>query len=80
MRVLRLIMLLPGALDRQLRGDAGLTHGSYKILATLSDAPDQSMRMTELARTTVTSPRRLSHAVAAPEHRGWVTSRPARDS
>jgi hypothetical protein len=32
-------MLLPGALDRQLRRHAGLTHASCMISATLSDAP-----------------------------------------
>jgi DNA-binding MarR family transcriptional regulator len=46
------------------------------ILATLSDAPDTSMRMSELARSTATSPSRLSHAVAALEQRGWVARRP----
>ena len=76
LRVLRLVMLLPGALDRQLRRDAGLTHASYMILATLSDSPERSMRMTELARRTATSPSRLSHAVAALEQRGWVARRP----
>ena len=75
LRVLRLVMLLPGALDRQLRRDAGLTHASYMVLATLSDAPERSMRMTELARRTATSPSRLSHAVAALEQRGWVARR-----
>ena len=76
LRVLRLVMLLPGSLDRQLRRDAGLTHASYMILATLSDAPGTSMRMTELARRTATSQSRLSHAVAALEQRGWVARRP----
>ncbi len=76
LRVLRLVMLLPGALDRQLRRDAGLAHASYMILATLSDAPDTSMRMSELARSTATSPSRLSHAVAALEQRGWLARRP----
>lgn len=76
LRVLRLVMLLPGSLDRQLRRDAGLTHASYMILATLSDAPDTSMRMSELARRTATSQSRLSHAVAALEQRGWLARRP----
>ena len=75
LHVLHLVMLLPGALDRQLRRDAGLTHASYMILAMLSDAPERSMRMTELARSTATSPSRLSHAVAALEQRGWVARR-----
>ena len=52
--VLRLVMLLPGALDRQLRRDAGLAHAAYMVLATLSDAPEHFLRMTELARRTAT--------------------------
>lgn len=76
LRLLRVVMLLPGALDRQLRQDAGLTHASYMVLACLSDAPDRSMRMSELARITATSQSRLSHSVAALEQRGWVQRRP----
>ena len=76
LRLLRVVMLLPGALDRQLRQDAGLTHASYMVLACLSDAPDRSLRMSELARVTATSQSRLSHAVAALEQRGWVQRRP----
>ncbi len=76
LRLLRVVMLLPGALDRQLRQDAGLTHASYIVLACLSDAPDRSMRMSELARVTATSQSRLSHSVAALEQRGWVQRRP----
>jgi DNA-binding MarR family transcriptional regulator len=74
--LLRVVMLLPGALDRQLRQDAGLTHASYMVLAVLSDAEDRSMRMSELARVTATSQSRLSHSVAALEQRGWVQRRP----
>ena len=76
LRLLRVVMLLPGALDRQLRQDAGLTHASYMVLACLSDAPGRSMRMSELARLTATSQSRLSHSVAALEQRGWVSRRP----
>ena len=76
LRLVRVVMLLPGALDRQLRQDAGLTHASYLVLALLSDAPDRSMRMSELARASATSQSRLSHSVAALEQRGWVQRRP----
>ena len=76
LRVLHLVMLLPVALDRQLRQDAGLGHAAYMVLATLSDAPERSLRMTELARRTATSPSRLSHTVASLEQRGWVSRRP----
>jgi len=63
-------------LKGQLRQDAGLTQASYMVLASLSDAPHRSLRMTQLARVTATSQSRLSHAVAGLEQRGWVERRP----
>jgi DNA-binding MarR family transcriptional regulator len=68
----QVLMLLPAALDRQLREDAGIPHAYYQILAMLSDQPDRAMRMTDLARLVGTTPSRLSHAVASLEQRGWV--------
>ena len=70
--LVRFVHLLPQALDRQLREEAGISHVYYQILAMLSEAPDGRMRMSELARLTSTSTSRLSHAVAALEERGWV--------
>ena len=70
--LVRVLMLLPAALDRQLREDAGIPHAYYQILAMLSDQPDRAMRMTDLARLVGTTPSRLSHAVASLEQRGWV--------
>lgn len=74
----RMMELLPGALDRQLRDEAGIPHVYYQMLAMLSEAPDQAMRMTDLARLSATTTSRLSHAVASLEQRGWVTRRPCR--
>lgn len=73
MGIVRLMVELPQALDRQLRTDAKIGHVYYQILAHLSDAPDHQRRMSELARVTGTSASRLSHAVSALEERGWVT-------
>jgi DNA-binding MarR family transcriptional regulator len=70
--LVRFVHLLPQALDRQLREEAGISHVYYQILAMLSAAPEGRMRMSELARRTSTSTSRLSHAVAALEERGWV--------
>jgi DNA-binding MarR family transcriptional regulator len=70
--LVRVVTLLPQALDRQLREDAGISHVYYQILAMLSAAPDGQLRMSELARTTGVSPSRLSHAVSSLEARGWV--------
>jgi DNA-binding MarR family transcriptional regulator len=64
--------LLPRTLDAQLQRDAGLTHAAYVVLAMLSEAPDRSRRMSDLARTANQSQSRLSHTVARLEERGWV--------
>ena len=77
--LVHLVTVLPQALDRQLRADAGISHVYYMILALLSEAPDRSVRMSELARATGTSSSRLSHAVAALEARTWVTRCPTEE-
>ena len=70
-----LLHLLPLALDRQLQADAGLPHAYYLILAMLSEAPDRSLRMSQLAQVTSGSQSRLSHSVSRLEERGWVERR-----
>ena len=75
----RLLVLLPGALDAELREDAGISHVYYQILAMLSEAPDRQLRMGQLARMTATSLSRLSHAVSSLENRGWVARCPSPD-
>ncbi|MEU2612211.1 MarR family winged helix-turn-helix transcriptional regulator [Micromonospora sp. NPDC007271] len=75
-RLVALVELLPGALDSQLRRDAGLTHFEYLMLAMLSEAPGRTLRMTALAaRTNATLPR-LSHAVRRLEDRDLVERLP----
>ena len=64
--------LLPRALNAQLQRDAGMTHAAYVVLAMLSEAPDRSRRMSDLARRANQSQSRLSHTVARLEDRGWV--------
>src|SRR5690349_10461422 len=71
-RLIALAELLPGALDAQLLRDAGLTHFEYVALMSLADAPNRTMRMTELAsRTNATLPR-LSHVARRLEERGLI--------
>ncbi|NJC72106.1 MarR family transcriptional regulator [Planosporangium thailandense] len=67
--------LLFDRLDRELQRDAGIPHAYYEILVRLSEAPERSLRMSELARHTGSSRSRLSHAVARLEERGWVARR-----
>ena len=72
LRLAAVVELLPGALDTQLRRDAGLTHFEYFVLAMLSEAPDHSLRMTALAHRTNGTLPRLSHVIARLETRGLV--------
>ena len=72
LRLAAVVELLPGALDTQLRRDSGLTHFEYFVLAMLSEAPRQSLRMTALAHRTNGTLPRLSHVIARLEARGLV--------
>jgi DNA-binding MarR family transcriptional regulator len=64
--------LLFEGLDRQLQRDSSIPHGYYEILVRLSEAPDRTLRMSELADRSLSSRSRLSHAVARLEQMGWV--------
>lgn len=59
-------------LDRQLQQEAGMPHAYYEILVRLSEAPERTLRMSELADRSQYSRSRLSHAVARLEQQGWV--------
>ena len=63
-------------IERQLQQDSGLPHAYYEILVRLSEAPGRTMRMSELATTSLSSRSRISHAVARLESSGWVRRRP----
>src|SRR3954468_10138895 len=71
--------LMPRVLDTQLQRDAGLTHAAYVVLAMLSEAPNRSRRMSDLARRANQSQSRLSHTVSRLEERGWVRRERATD-
>ena len=59
-------------LDRQLQRESGIPHAYFEVLVRLSEAPERSLRMSQLADVTLSSRSRLSHAVARLEERGWV--------
>jgi len=71
-----LLLRLPAALDAQLQKDAGLTQFDYLVLSGLSEAPDRTLRMSELAATASSSLSRLSHVVSRLEAKGWVRREP----
>ena len=67
--------LLDETLDRQLQRDAGMPHAYYGLLVRLSEAPERTMRMGELAAWMHYSQSRLTHAVTSMERSGWVARR-----
>lgn len=71
-RLVAVLELLPNTLDAQLRRDADLTKFDYYVLAMLSEAEDQTLRMTALAAQTNAALARLSHVVRRLEDRGLV--------
>jgi DNA-binding MarR family transcriptional regulator len=67
-----LLFRVPAILDAQLQKDSGVNHFEYMVLVSLSEAPDRTLRMSELATMASGSLSRLSHVVARLEARGWV--------
>lgn len=55
---------MPGAVERQLVEDDELSLAEYLVLAMLSEAPDRSRRMSDLAAATSTGQSRLSRIVS----------------
>ena len=72
----RMLIWLPTALDNQLKRDSELSHFEYGILAALSAADEETLRMSELAIYANGSLSGLSRAVARLERRDWVTRTP----
>jgi DNA-binding MarR family transcriptional regulator len=64
--------LLFSQLEREMQRDSGLSHPYYEILVRLSEAEGRALRMSELARNSMSSRSRLSHAVARLEEAGLV--------
>lgn len=65
-------ILLFDQLDRELMRDAGLQQTYFEILVRLSEADGRALRMSVLARDSLSSRSRLSHAVSRLEEKGWV--------
>lgn len=74
--VARLITRLPWAIDAQLQRDSDLSMVEYMTMAMLSESPEWTLRMSELAERTSVSLSRLSHMVKRLESRGYVRREP----
>src|SRR2546429_9702651 len=70
--IAQVIVRLPWALECQLQREAGLSFIEYHVLARLSEDPEHTLRMSELAMLTDASLSRLSHLVKRLESRGLV--------
>lgn len=67
---------LPVELDRQLQRDADISMFDYRVLATLSEAPRRTLRMSSLAFLADGSLPRLSQVVSRLEKRNWIRRTP----
>ncbi|MGH3635525.1 MAG: MarR family transcriptional regulator, partial [Mycobacterium sp.] len=63
-QVVGLLMTLPSALDSDLQRDAGLSMYEYLVLAALSESPDRTLQMNDLAYRANSSLSRLSHLIS----------------
>jgi DNA-binding MarR family transcriptional regulator len=67
--------MLANSFERDLQRETGLPMSYYEILVQLSEAPERTMRMSQLARYSNVSRSALSHAVGRLEASGWVVRR-----
>jgi len=70
--LVKVLLVLPGALEAQLLRDSDLTLLGYMILARLDDTPDATLRMSQIATMANGSLPRTSQAISRLEDRGWV--------
>ena len=80
-RVWRAFLRMSGQLndcvERDMQQTGEMPHAYYLILAMLSESPDRSLRMNQLAGAVRSSQSRISHAVSRLEEAGWVRRIPA---
>ena len=72
--------LLRRQVEQQLKKSSDLTYAQYKVLARLGlDAPDGTLRMSELAEEVVYSPSGLTYQAEQMERAGLVERAPSQD-
>lgn len=59
-------------LETQLQRESGMPYTYYEVLVRLSEAPDNTLRMSELAEACHGSRSKLSHAITRMEVSDWV--------
>lgn len=73
--LLTIVIGLPSVLDHQLERDAGMSNFEYSVLARLSMAADQTLRLSALAALCDSTQPRLSKVMVRFERSGWVRRR-----
>ncbi|MCO8277077.1 MarR family winged helix-turn-helix transcriptional regulator [Actinoplanes sp. TRM 88003] len=68
-----IMISLPAALDARMQRESQMTFFEYMVLSVLSEEPDRTMQMSDLAARTAASLSRLSHVVGRLENRGLLT-------
>ncbi|MDZ4827072.1 MAG: MarR family transcriptional regulator [Actinomycetota bacterium] len=63
---------LLGELDKELQAEHGLTLAEYEVLVLLSEEPNHSARMTDLAARVNISPSGMTRRVDGLVRKGWV--------
>ena len=63
--------------DEALAGSHGLRSGEYGVLVSLSEAPDQRLRMCDLAQRMRMSPSGLTRRIDGMVKHGWVAREPS---
>ncbi len=71
--------VLRHTVEQQLKEAGGLSYVQFQLLATLGDAPDGSLRMTDLADGVVYSRSGLTYQVGLLERDGLVVRAPSAD-
>jgi DNA-binding MarR family transcriptional regulator len=64
--------LLMDTLDRELRTAHGVSMAEYEILVRLSEAPDRTLRMAQIAESMQHSRSRVTHTVTRMQKAGWI--------
>ncbi|GAA0910505.1 MarR family winged helix-turn-helix transcriptional regulator [Virgisporangium aurantiacum] len=71
------LTVLPSELDAQMQKRADLNQFEYHVLSYLSEAPDRTLRISDLATLVRGSLSRMSHLIKRLERRGWLRREPA---
>ena len=75
--LMRIVVVLPRLLDRDMLRTTGLTANEYTTLMNLSEAPKRELRMADLANVAGLSASRMTRLVDDLQSRDLVAKRPS---